>query len=366
MVDLPDPQTPNPPFGRSRHPYFMHEMIRRQSVAAHATLRSVSEQLTAQPIARPKRSLLLVGIGTSFHAALAAGWAAAPALRPDVEVRACTSFDVAEDPGTIGPGTTAVVFSASGDTALSIAAQRALRERGATSVLISTVEKSPSAELADRLIKTDYSEEASWTHTVSFASALIAFGTLLDTWRGAPLPDEAAQDALSDAVTSALATEPAVLDCVEEFGDRDRFVLLGSGLAEAAAREGALKLREAAGRFCAAVGVEEFLHGVIPSVNDRTVVLGIAGTPLQRTRALAGLAAATKVEAKTLLIDASGGPAEDGILSVPSVDRPLPPVLEVIPLQLLAYWIATGEGHNPDVMGLDDPRTMAARSSFGI
>jgi len=365
MVDLPGPDSPAPPFGRTRHPYVMHEMIRRQSVAGRGTFREVTERLVAAPLA-PAERMLFVGQGTSYHAALAAAHATAGALRGRAVVDACTSFDVLDEPERLAPGTTAVVFSASGETALTIQAQKALRSSGAAVVLITAREAGTSSSAADRVLPTQYADEESWTHTVSFTSALVAWGAVLDHWSGAPMDLEAAEEEVVEAFTAALATEPRMIDEVERLADRDRVLLVGSGAAEASAREAALKLREAAGRFCGTVGVEEILHGVLPSIGERSAVYAIASTPLERERALQGLAAARVLGARTLLVDASGGAAEDGIVAVPHGGRLLPPVLQVVPFQLLAYWTAVSEGRNPDVMGLDDARQMAARRTFGI
>jgi len=366
MVDLPPPHLSEPPFGRTRHPFFMHEMIRRQAVAGRATHRATRDALLAAPLPPPKGRLLLVGLGTSFHAALAAGFAAAAGADgfPNVQIR--TAFDLLEDPSVATSDTTAVVFSASGETALTLSAQRLLKGQGARSLLITGTEAGPSSVLADRVLVTQYADESSWTHTVSFSAALVAFGALLDHWHGKPGTEPVDEDAVADAFTGALATEAGIVDTVEAVSPCDDFLLLGSGAAEATAREGALKLREAAGRFCAAVGVEEFLHGVIPSIGPSTAVVAIAGTELERIRAQQGLKAATIAGCRTFLVDSSGGPTGPGIFTVPAVPRPLAPALQVVPLQFLAYWISVSEGRNPDVMGLDDQRIRDARSSFGI
>lgn len=366
MVDFPGPQVPKPPVGRTRHPYFMHEMIRRQAVAARATRRSVRDLLVSDPIAAPSRRLLCVGLGTSFHAALAAAEAASRSYGDTREVVATTSFDLLEDPRSAGPGTTALVFSASGETALTIEAQRLLKARGVPQVLITTEPASTSRDLADRVLTAEYAQEAAWTHTVSFTADLVAAWTLLEHWVPPPGADPLTEDAMADLITDALATEPTVVDAVDRFAPQERILLLGSGAAEASAREAALKLREGAGRFCAAVGVEELLHGVLPSLNDASAVFAIAATPMQRTRALTGLEAARKLGARVLLVDSSGGPDGADILRLPKTDPPIPAILQVIPFQLLSYWIATSEGRNPDVMGLDDPKVFEARSSFGI
>ncbi|MCI4329059.1 MAG: SIS domain-containing protein [Thermoplasmata archaeon] len=366
MVDFPGPEEPTPPFGRKRHPFFMHEMIRRQAVASRATRRSIRELLETTPIAPPERRLLCVGLGTSYHAALATAHAASLAWGDRCEAAAVTSFDLLQEPQRAGPGTTAIVFSAGGGTALTLQAQELLRTCKVPTVLITTEEAGRSVALADRVLLSPYSQEASWTHTVSFTSALVSAGTLLEHWTPGAASPPASEDEVSELVTGALACEPQVLDLVDPLAERDRLLIVGSGSAEASAREGALKLREAAGRFCAAVGVEELLHGVLPSVGARTGVLAISGTEVERTRALQGLEAARLLGARTVLFDSSGGPGGPDIVALPKVPPPMPPVVQVIPLQLLAYWAAVSEGRNPDVMGLDDPRVLTARKSFGI
>ncbi|HYK93105.1 MAG TPA: SIS domain-containing protein [Thermoplasmata archaeon] len=363
MFDFPGPQVPEPPTGRTRHPYFMHDMIRRQSVAAQATFRATVEQLANEPFAPPGR-LLYVGQGTSFHAAWAAQRSAEPVLAASLP-RAFSSFDVVTADHPVGEGVTAVVFSASGDTALTIAAQRRLRKEGARVLLITASPQGRSREEADAIVTTQYADETSWAHTVSFTAGLVAAGALLDHWAGRK-PEPGEEELVGEVVNAALASENTMLDLVEAFATKDNLLLLGSGDCAPAAREGALKLREAAGRFCATAGVEEFLHGVLPSVGPRSGVIALSRSPTERTRAAHGLAAAAQVGASTLLLDASGGPPGERVVSVPVAPRPPPAALLVIPLQLLAYWMATSEGRNPDVMGLDDPRYLAARSSFGI
>jgi glucosamine--fructose-6-phosphate aminotransferase (isomerizing) len=366
MLDLPPPDEPAPPQGRSRHPYFMHDMIRRQSVAAHATCRSTAESLRAQPVEPPGRRLLLVGLGTSFHAALAAEETGRRRFLGRWEVIARTSCDLLESPDLATPETLAVVYSASGETHFTQQAQHLLRQRGARQILITANEEGPSTALADRALVSQYADETSWTHTVSFTTALVSTQVLFHAWGGEAPPEGGWEDEVGESVNQALATENRMIEVADELTPRTEFLFVGSGPCEATAREAALKLREATGRFSAGVGVEELLHGVLPSVSNRTAVVALAHSEFQRARAAQGLRAAREAGAKTLMIDGSGGAPDDGIVSVPPAERPLPAARLVIPLQLLAYWMAVSEGHNPDIMGLDEARILSARRQFGI
>ncbi|MCI4361262.1 MAG: SIS domain-containing protein, partial [Thermoplasmata archaeon] len=223
-----------------------------------------------------------------------------------------------------------------------------------------------ASRLADHRLVTRYAEETSWTHTVSYSSALAASLVLLAAW----LPDSTSSKVepavIVDAVVDALTLEEKVLELVERLAPARDLLILGSGPAEATAREAALKLREATGRFVASGGVEEFLHGMLPSVSETTGVIAVSGTALECLRARQGLAAAAHIGAVTHLIDSSGTPAEAGEWSISPLPPEIAPISQVIPLQMIAYWMAVSDGRNPDVMALDDARYLEARSSFGI
>ncbi len=344
----------------------MHEMIRRQAVATQATLGTAPQ--VARIIEPPSKGapILFLGIGTSFHAALGARAIARSLLGRGANLRAVTSFDALDDPSHLEGAAHALVFSSSGETALTVKAMEALKPQGVPMTLISGTAQSPSAALADHTILTRYAEETSWAHTVSYTTALCAALVLFRHWAGIPAAPVGAVDPLPEAVVSALALENPVVELVERFAERPTLVLLGSGPAEVTAREAALKLREATGRFVATGGIEEFLHGMIPSVTDRSAVIAVTGTPFERARAEQGLKAVRELGAETLHVDSSGGPPGEGVLVVPALPAAVAIIPQIVPLQLLAYWVATSEGRNPDVMGLDDPRYLAARRTFGI
>jgi glutamine---fructose-6-phosphate transaminase (isomerizing) len=358
-ASFPAPQTPNPPRGRTRHPYFMHEMIRRQQIAVKATLATVEDHPSTLPLRDARTRLLTTGIGTSFHAALAVASAAREAS-PARMVEARPAFDLLDRPDS-AVADLAIAFSESAETHVTVRAIELLRARKVPTVLVTAAPRGAGRDAATEVVETQHAQDGSWTHTVSYSAAVAAGWSLVQ-----PRPDPAVEATVVEAIGDALALEPSVMETVEEIGDRDRFVLAGSSTGEATAREGALKLREATRRFATAVGVEELLHGVLPSVNARTVVIALSATPFERARADQALAAARHLDAQTWLLDTSGAATAEGGLALPPVPPGIAPLVAVVPLQWLAYWTAVQDGLNPDIMGLDDPKVLAARSSFGI
>ncbi len=366
VVFPPPPEDPKPPTGRTRHPFFMHEMIRRQVVAVRATLGVLPVDASAIPAPPPGGRVLFVGIGTSYHAALGVNGMARARAAGRFTSEAVTAFDLLDDPDQLGGASAAIVFSASGETAVTNAALERMRVLKIPTTLVTTAKSSTAAGLADHRLVTRYSEEASWTNTVSYTCALAAGLTLLEAWTPSATPPAATAGAIEEALTHALAFETRAVELVERLAPAKNILIVGSGHAHATAREAALKFREASGRFAATGGVEELLHGMIPSVTSDSAVLAVTGTPFECRRAQEGLKAAAQLGATTLHIDSSGTSEGDDAWPLLPLPAPVAPIPQVAPLQLLAYWLAVSEGRNPDVMGLDDPRYLQARRSFGI
>ncbi|MGI0070663.1 MAG: SIS domain-containing protein [Thermoplasmata archaeon] len=360
---LPEIDDPRPPYGRTGHPFFMHDMILSQPSAIERTVDAAlraAEGIPRPPLDRP---LLFVGQGTSFHAALGGAFAARALLGPRLAVRAVASFDLLLDPETVEAAGVAVIYSASGETALTIRAQEALARARVPQVLVTATPDSASAQLAPHRLFTEDADERAWTHTVSFTTALAASYALLVTWTG---KNPASLRDLSRAASTVVRDEGEWKALAEHLHGRRRILLVGSGPAEVTVREAALKLREGAGRFTATVGVEEFLHGTLPSIGDDVAVLAVAETALELARARHAVRAAAIAGAKVALfgpVDMSHRPEE---YPLPPVPPAFSPAVHVIPLQLVTYWTAVREGRNPDVMGYDQPAIWSARRSFGI
>ncbi len=361
-VRFPDPEDPSPPFGRTAHPYFLHDMITAQPAAIRSTLRASARAVGGIPRPPAGKPLLFVGMGTSFHAALAGAHAVSRG-GSDWCPRALDAFDLLLEPDLLRRAGAALVFSSGGETALTLEAQRALRSAGVPQVLVTGTKASRSVELADHLLLTQEAEERAWVHTVSYTTAIAAALTLLRSWTGEPAirPEEA-----GTAMVEVVGREAEWRTLSEGLRDREKVIILGSGPARATAREAALKLREGAHRFVTTTGVEEFLHGVLPCVDRSTAVLAVTVSSMERTRAATALAAAARAGATTVLFGRGAAAAGTAEFTLPAVPPSLAPITDIVPFQFLTYWLAVAEGRNPDVMGFDDPRILAARRLYGI
>jgi glutamine---fructose-6-phosphate transaminase (isomerizing) len=361
--NFPGPENPSPPYGRTAHPYHLYDMIRSQPAAILGTLREAARDVEGCPPPPAGRPLLFVGMGTSFHAALASTWAAGLVGRDRWSARAIDSFDLFLEPDLLRRAGAAVVFSSSGETALTVEAQKALKAAHVPQVLVSGTARSRSAELADHVLLTRDAVERAWVHTVSYTTAIAAALTLLDRWSGGPALEPTS---IASATAGVVDREKEWKALAAPLEDRRKILVLGSGPAAATAREAALKLREGAARFVAAVGVEEFLHGVLPSVDDSTAVLAMTTGSIDRRRAETALAAAARAGAETVLFARPDAATGSPMHPMPEIPPAATPLTDIVPFQFLVYWLAVGAGRNPDVMGYDDPRIFAARRMYGI
>ncbi len=366
---LPPPQIPRPPFGRKRHPFFMYGMIRSQAEAVRQTLRPIVSR--ADKLADPphRGRTLLTGMGTSFHAALASAQAFNAVLGGERSAEAAAAFDVWENQALVAGASLAIAYSESGGTWMTLRALEAVQRRRIPAILITAARPSSSAKRLARVLTTRQARESSWTHTVSMTAALAASYALISRWagRGIAAFDHLAR--LPDAVGEAVeAFERPMKKAASGLQGISKAVVLGSSFGEPIAREGALKLREAAGLGVATCGIEEFLHGFLPAVDAQTAVIAVAESSAQLLRARQALAASRQVRAKTLLFDAVSGQSSRAPLefSLPSIYAPFSAAPHVVPFQWLAYWLAVSRRRNPDVMALDKKPYFKARSSFGI
>jgi glucosamine--fructose-6-phosphate aminotransferase (isomerizing) len=281
------------------------------------------------------RRLVLIGVGSSWHAAQHGAWILRDA---GVDADALHAGDVAPYGRPIDGRDGVIVLSHTGGTGYSMQMLERARDAGAATVHISGIGNGGDLETV--------APEASYAYTVSHTGALVRLAQLA-TALGASL---GALDAIPDRVASVLAM-PAPL-----IGVPDRLVeLIGAGPNAWTAQEGALKIREAS--YIAAEGLssEQFFHGPSVALDDQDTLVALdgGGPAAGRTEAIAGAAEVT------------------GATVVRFAQRELGEALSVFPLtvlvQRIALELAESRGVSPDRFRYEqDPRREAAFEALGF
>ena len=293
------------------------------------------------------KRILLAGTGTSYHGALAGQFILRSA---GLEAWAVRAFELANYPPALRPDDGLILLSHRGSKRFSRDALDGFARTSQHWVAI-TGEGSPMD--GDGVVRT-VEQEKSPVHTASHTAAMLRIAQMAvalanPAWKGrlAELP-EAVQRAVDMGDGIAAKVGPT------EFRPVTHFV--GGGPARATSYEGALKLREAS-HLVSAEGhdVEGILHGPLVSIQPGTpvVLVAQAGPSLERLKELE--LALREIGATVLSFPAASG-----------VDEVLAPIVNVVPLQWLAYHVSRKLGVDADSFRRNEPKYAAAQSRFTL
>ncbi|HLW47258.1 MAG TPA: SIS domain-containing protein [bacterium] len=351
---------PAPP--RTQHPFYMYEAMREQPDAFAAVAARVGPAVTtlAPRLAACDR-LYLVGIGTSYHAALA-GEHLVRAYGGGLPVQAAHAFDFA----LYGPQLTVrdavVTITHRGTKRYTRDALMRAREAGGPTVVVTGDGPDDRAQ-ADVLLHTVPQERTS-AHTVSYAGAVAALAALAAqvgaSRLGQPTLDPTTlTTALPAALRGALALEPETALAARRFATSPRIWLVGAGPGAVAAVEGTLKIMETSYTTAQGMSAEAILHGPFQSTEPEDLFILIAQAGPGQGRVADVAAAIQEIGASFVVVDdGSAAMLADASSrwSVPPVPEPFAALTCAVPLQLFSYHLALARGTNPDGFRLEDPR----------
>ncbi len=308
--------------------------------------------------------VLIVACGTSWHAGLIGKFLIEGLARLTVEVDLGSEYRYRNP--VVEKGTLCVPISQSGETADTLAGLREARRKGAFSVAICNVVSSTIARESDGVIYTHAGPEIGVASTKAFTTQLAALYLLavhLGRARGEMTPQEAGSHLLdlSDLprkIEEVLKREEEIAGIARKYKDSRDFLYLGRGLSYPIALEGALKLKEISYIHAEGYPAGEMKHGPIALIDERMPVLVLCSkgdtyektvSNLEEARTRGGRVIALGTEGDTDLLRK----AEDVFFLPPCGPLALP-ILEVVPLQLLAYHMAVLKGTD-----VDQPRNLA-------
>src|ERR1700685_3601136 len=309
--------------------------------------------------------------GTSWHAAVAGKFMIESLARIPVEVDYASEWRY-RDP-IVGPHTITLVISPSGETADTIAAQREAKARGSKTLAICNVVGSMITREAAGTIYTHAGPEIGVASTKAFTCQLTAlhlFALYLAQVRGV-MNSEQLRIAVEELMRipgkleHLLARDEQVEDLAKRFQRAHDFLFLGRGIHYPIALEGALKLKEVSYIHAEGYPAGEMKHGPNALIDENLPVVIIAtrnmSDPDSMTRYEKTMSNLKEVKARSgvVIALATGGDekikeAAAHVLYVPAAPEELSPILEIVPLQLLAYHIAVRRGCD-----VDQPRNLA-------
>ena len=320
---------------------------------------------------RKLEKITIAACGTSWHAALAGKYMIERLARVPVDVDYASEWRY-RDP-IISHKELTVLISQSGETADTIAAQREAKQKGSKTLAICNVVGSMIAREAAGTIYTHAGPEIGVASTKAFTAQLTALFLLaihLGGVRGVTSPDQARTliDELlkiPGKLESLLSHDQEVEELARRYSKSQDFLFLGRGVHYPIALEGALKLKEISYIHAEGYPAGEMKHGPNALIDENLPVVIVAthdpsdpASVLRYEKTMSNVKEVKAREGKVIAV-ATEGDEEirdhvDHVLYVPQAPELLSPILEVVPLQLLAYHIAVRRGCD-----VDQPRNLA-------
>jgi glutamine---fructose-6-phosphate transaminase (isomerizing) len=308
--------------------------------------------------------IAITGCGTAFHAGMVGMYLLRSLVRLPVEMELASEFRYG-DP-VIDSSTLVIAMSQSGETADTIEAVKIAKSAGCMVLGICNVLGSHLSRIADGTLYTRGGPEIGVAATKTYVSQVTAITLLalyLAKLRGSA--DERRLREIADgtrllpaAVDVALNTSDHVRKVARAIRKASTMLFLGRFINFPTALEGALKLKEISYIHAEGYAAGEMKHGPIALLDSTVPVVGVMTEDRVREKMLSNLME-TKAREAQLVVVANNGDEEaksiaDHVFWVPKVDELLSPIVNVIPLQLLAYHIADIEGKD-----VDQPRNLA-------
>lgn len=325
---------------------------------------SLKEVQLDKEILKNLNRIQIIACGTSLHAAMVGKYLIEDFCGIAVDVEASSEYIYRR---TVTDKNTLVIgVSQSGETADTITAIKQSKEKGSHILIITNRPDSTMAREADSLVPVNAGIEVSVAATKSYIAQLISFYLLaiymaevkgsLDESTLTELKKELI--VLPQKIETILAHKEEIQNCAKIYSSHKDFIYIARGINFATALEGALKLKEISYINATGYPAGELKHGPIAMLDETMPVLSILMHGRVYEKILSNAEEAKARNAKLIALTNSDDKKLeelfDFIIKVPEVNEILSPIVAIIPLQLLAYYIAEFLGKD-----VDQPRNLA-------
>jgi glucosamine--fructose-6-phosphate aminotransferase (isomerizing) len=347
----------------------------RDSILGRVSLDTGKVYLDAMNISEDEfseiTSIKIAACGTSWHAGLAGKYMLEELARVPVEVDYASEFRYRNP--VLDENTLMIVISQSGETADTIAAMREAKNAGCKVLAVCNVLGSMIQREADGTILTHAGPEISVASTKAFTTQMIAlylFSMYLGTLRGRIDETQAKYHAqqltdLPSKIERILNDADTIEELSKEFFRVQDFLYLGRGINFPVALEGALKLKEISYIHAEGYPAGEMKHGPNALIDEKLPVVivntkeeGNTGSELRYEKTHSNIVEVKSRDGIILSIltegDTMSSKVSNHVIEIPETSDLLAPILSIVPLQLLAYYIAVRRGCD-----VDQPRNLA-------
>ena len=333
---------------KGNYPHFMIKEVNEQPLTIRKALNQPKELIKQTALLLQNAStVFLVGCGTSYNACATATYQFSKSGKQTISV---LGSEFSQQIPFIDKKTAIIAVSQSGETADIIDAVKASKEKGAVVIGICNVPSSTLARIVDVVIPMNSGPELCVLATKSCTSTLAILYMLAFALRG---KDTSVLTEAADAALHVLKQHQQTMpELAKKIANVQNMFAIGRGALSQVAREAALKIKEVSYIHAEGMPAGELKHGSIALIEQGTPVIVFAD---DETRAFS-TSNAMEVKARgafVIGVDSKPSPAYDFHIQIPALDDATP-LLALLPIQLLAYYLALERGCDPD-----KPRNLA-------
>jgi glucosamine--fructose-6-phosphate aminotransferase (isomerizing) len=334
--------------------YFMLKEIMEEPRMLDQTVQQDEKKFTkiALDILRADQ-VIITACGTSRYAALVGRYLFSKVGKKFCDVVMASEFGYFAD--SVDKNTVVISVSQSGETADVVEGVKAAREAGAQVISIINRPNSILADLSDEVIYLNCGAEVAVAATKTFLSQLAIFYLLSFSMINAFEEAVAKLTSLNGQIARAVDwNKSELIKLSQKLKDRNDFYYIARGINFAIASEGALKLKEISYIHAEGMPAGELKHGTLALIEPGTPVVVICPADYTFPETLSNAIEAKSRGAYIIGVSDRESDIYDSWIRLPEVDELLYPMVTVVPLQLLAYYLAVSRGYDPD-----KPRNLA-------
>lgn len=344
-------------------PQTIYDCLRGRLDADKGTITMSGIQQYAEQIMNAPR-IIMIACGTSWHAGLVAEYIFEELCRIPVEVEYASEFRYRNP--VVNKGDVIIAISQSGETADTLVAIEKAKEQGAIILGVLNVVGSSIARVSHAGAYTHAGPEIGVASTKAFTAQLAVLTMIalkiahqkqtIDEERYRVLCKELM--AIPDKVATVLEQNDNIKTLAGKYKDAQDFLYLGRGYNFPVALEGALKLKEISYIHAEGYPAAEMKHGPIALVDETLPVVFVATKDAYHQKIMSNMQEIKARKGKVISIITEGDTVSPTLsadfIMIPEADEIVAPMLSVIPLQLLAYYIGVAKGYD-----VDKPRNLA-------
>ena len=344
-------------------PSTIFDCLRGRLDAKEGVIRMSGIDLNIDQLINANR-IMILACGTSWHAGLIAEYIIEELCRIPVEVEYASEFRYRNP--IVNKGDVIIAISQSGETADTLVALEKAKENGAFIFGVVNAVGSSIARISNAGAYTHAGPEIGVASTKAFTGQLAVLmmmalnmakhkGTISDERYSSLLLE---LEEVPEKVNAILKNAEDIKKIAEKYKDASDFLFLGRGYNFPVALEGALKLKEISYIHAEGYPAAEMKHGPIALVDENLPVVFIATKDMYHEKIVSNMQEIKARKGKIISIVTEGDTVSPGLsndfFAIPPADELIAPILTVIPLQLLSYYVGTAKG-----IDVDKPRNLA-------